>query len=123
MPEYMTAIERRNGDEVENSEHDIDHHHRKYKLAQRNEKGIGFSKARTLQCAKDDFLSGGRSILYKNKNQYGGSGNHKITNRSDYGSENVVEHGVLEVARVHRCGLGPAENRQVSEHCHGRQQQ
>src|SRR5712692_12074927 len=100
MAQHMTAIERRNRYEVEHAEHDIDHHHREYKLAQRDKERICVSKSRALECAEDDLLSGGRSGLYKNQNQHGAAGHHKIADRPDYRSENVNEHRVLEVSRI-----------------------
>ncbi len=61
------------------------------------------------------------SILYHDENQYGAGRDHKIADRSDHRSENVIEHRVLEVSRIDRCRLGPSENGQVGEHGNCRQ--
>ena len=124
MTHHVTAIERRNRDEVENAEHDIDDHQFvNTSLHNGTRSELVSAKLEPWSVPKTICSPSGRSSLHQDQNQHGASRNHKIADRSDHRSENVVEHGILEVSRIDRRRFGPAEHGKVSEHRNRRQQQ
>ena len=67
MTHHMTAIERRNWYQVENAEHDIDHHHLEYELAERDQKGTGIGKVEPCECPKTICCPAGEASLHNSR--------------------------------------------------------
>ena len=71
----------------------------------------------------DNLSSHRGDQLHKGQNEDGADRDHKVADRPHDRSENVVKHGILEVSRIDRSGLGPADHRGVKEHGNRGQQQ
>ena len=113
MTDHVAAIQRRNRNEIENAEHDIDEH-QFVEQASTTAQETNWYRVRYKPCESPKTISRptGRHQLHEGQNEYGADRDHKIADRSDDRSENVVEHGILEVSRINRSGFGPADHRE-----------
>jgi hypothetical protein len=110
MTHHMTAIKRRDGYQVEHAKHYVDHHHFKQKLAYWYKKRICVREIRAHQRAENDLLSRNRRVLDENESEDSDGCHEKIADGSDDGRKDVIEHRILEISRIDRRWLGPAQN-------------
>src|ERR1700730_14522635 len=98
----MTAIQRWNRDEIENREHDVYYHELVYQQAQRHKKRISVWLRQALRYAEDNLPCGRRDDFYQNQNEDCSPCHDEIADGSYHRRENVVEHRILEIPRIHR---------------------
>ena len=83
MTHHVTAIERRNRDEIEDTQHDIDDHH--FDIASRHNgtrSELVSAEIRPERTEDDLLVPAARASLYHDQNQHGASRNHKVADRA-----------------------------------------
>src|SRR5579863_4699896 len=115
MTQHVAAIERRYWDEVENTQDDIDDHELVEQQAGWYESGIRLKGDKSLWNAVNDLLAGWRRVFDDFEQNHGRDGYYEIAHRPYDGSEYIVEHRILEIARVHRRRFGPTDHRKVGK--------
>src|SRR5581483_141156 len=122
MTKNVTAVERRNWNEIEYGKHKVDDCEFVKKQCNGHQDGTGLGGKQIEMIGinerqnVDDRSSKMRNQSDCTQSNRSGSNHNEITYWPYYRGEDVVEHRIAEVARVDRSWFSPADHREVREH-------
>src|SRR4029077_281956 len=121
VAQYMTAVERRQGNQVENAEQHVDEDSFVQNRCEGRDQSACIERSAGNDVV-DNAVACNRRLRDNSQQHKATHSDDEVTDGAYEGSKNVIAHQMFEVSSVNRCRLCPSEQRSSRDRGDQRQQ-